>query len=151
MALHLYTDRQRVLLIDPNSRKQDLRASVLRNYEIEVHATANVAEAAPLWKSYSYDLVLLAAAENSEAALSFSAAIRENKPRQRIGLLVGPPGYIRELGGVRKKMASAVAPSPAQDESRPTGHAAPQWQETVRKLVIDWYADQSHLLGLATE
>src|SRR5271169_3543842 len=98
MAVHRYTDHQRILLIDRDIRKQNLRASILRNYEIEVHAADNIGDATSLWKSYSYDLILLAAQENSEEMMLYSAAIRQAKPRQRIALLVGPPGYIRELG-----------------------------------------------------
>jgi len=149
MAVHLYADRQRVLLIDRNVRKQNLRASILRNYEIEVHAAGNIGEATSLWKSYSYDLVLLAAQENSEDATLFSEAIRQIKPRQRIALLVGPPGYIQEVGGARQKAASVAVSLPTREEYRPiAGPAPPQWQETIRKLVTDWYADQSTLLGL---
>lgn len=150
MAVHLYADRQRILLVDRNPRKQNLRASILRNYEIEVHAAGSIGEATSLWKSYSYDLVLLAAQESSEDAMLFSEAIRRIKPRQRIALLVGPPGYLRELGGARKKAASVRVSSPVHEEARPMADLAPpQWQETIRKLVTDWYGDQSTLLGLS--
>ena len=93
--------------------------------------------------------VLLAAQENPEEALAVCAQIREIKPRQRIALLVGPPAFIRELGGKRKKAESIreVLPSPAAEiPSEPV--SAPQWQETVRRLVCDWYADQSSVLKL---
>jgi hypothetical protein len=87
--------------------------------------------------------------------MAIPAQIRAINPRQRIGLLVGPPVFVRELGGKRKKAASirGVLPSPAAEEnpSEPVSsqHASsPQWQETIRRLVSDWYVDQNALLGL---
>ena len=62
----LNQDHRRILLIDQNHIKQNLRATILRNYEIEVHTAGNSKEASALWIRYSYDLVLLAAPENSE-------------------------------------------------------------------------------------
>ena len=108
----------------------------------------------PFWTMYSYDLVLLAAHEGSDEAMTVSAQIRAIHPRQRIGLLVGPPAFVKELGGKRKKAESirGVSPSPAAEKpSEPVSapHASsPQWQETIRRLVSDWYVDQSALLGL---
>jgi CheY-like chemotaxis protein len=95
----LNQDHRRILLIDQNRTKQNLRATILRNYEIEVHTADNPREASALWTRYSYELVLLAAPEDSEEAVEVSARIRQVHPRQRIGLLVGPPVFIRDLGG----------------------------------------------------
>jgi hypothetical protein len=149
----LNNDHRRILLIDQNSTKQNLRATILRNYEIEVHTASNLTDAAALWTRHFYDLVLLAAPENSEEAVAVSAQIREIKPRQRIGLLVGPPAFVRELGGRRRKAASIrkVLPSrdaenPSEPLSSPHG-SSPQWQEMIRKLVSDWYVAPSALLG----
>jgi CheY-like chemotaxis protein len=147
-------DHRRILLIDQNRTKQNLRATILRNYEIEVHTAKSIADAASFWKTHFYDLVLLAAPENSEEAIAASAQIRGINPRQRIALLVGPPAFVRELGGKRKKAASIggflrgpVAESSSQPVSSP--HASsPQWQEMIRKLVSDWYVDQNAILGL---
>jgi CheY-like chemotaxis protein len=152
--MHLYSDHRRILLIDQNVTKQRLRATVLRKYEIEVHTASSITDASSFWKTQSYDLVLLAAPENSEDALAVSSQIRAIHPRQRIGLLVGPPAFVQELGGRRKKAASIdrvlpsrVAEGPSEPVSPP--HASsPQWQETVRRLVSNWYVDQSALLGL---
>ena len=111
-------------------------------------------DAASFWTAHFYDLVLLAAQENSEEAMAVSAQIREINPRQRIGLLVGPPAFVQELGRKRKKAQSirGVLPSPAAEKpSEPASspHApSPQWQETIRRLVSDWYVDQNALLGL---
>jgi len=68
--------------------------------------------------------------------------------------LVGPPVFVQELGGKRKKAESisAVLPSPAAEKpSEPVSspHAPSlQWQEMIQKLVSDWYVDQSALFGL---
>jgi CheY-like chemotaxis protein len=155
----LNDDHRRILLIDQNRAKQNLRATILRNYEIEVHTANSITDAGALWARHFYDLVLLAAEENSEEATAVSARIRQINPRQRIGLLVGPPAFIRELGGTRReagrrKAASVVriSPSPAASAPEPlySPHAsAPQWGEMIRKLVTDWYVDQNVVLGLA--
>jgi CheY-like chemotaxis protein len=149
----LNNDHRRILLIDQNRTKQNLRATILRNYEIEVHTASNLTDAAALWTRHFYDLVLLAAPENSEEAVAVSAQIREIKPRQRIGLLVGPPAFVRELGGRRRKAASIrkvpashEVENPGEPLSSPHG-SSPQWQEMIRKLVSDWYVAPSALLG----
>jgi response regulator RpfG family c-di-GMP phosphodiesterase len=152
--MHLHSDHRRILLIDQNTIKQNLRATILRNYEIEVHTASSITDAAFLLKTHSYDLVLLAAQENSEEAMAASAQIKAINPCQRIGLLVGPPVFVQELGGKRKKAASirAPLPSPAEENRREpvsSPHASSlQWQEIVRRLVSDWYVDQNALLGL---
>jgi len=151
---HLHCDHRRILLVDQNPTKRNLRATVLRNYEIEVHTANSILDATSFWTAHAYDLVLLAAQENSEEAIAVCAQIRAINPRQRIGLLVGPPVFVREISGKRKKAESirGALPSPAvQSLSEPVSspHASsPQWQETIRRLVSDWYVDQSALLGL---
>jgi CheY-like chemotaxis protein len=160
----LNQDHRRILLIDQNHIKQNLRATILRNYEIEVHTASNLIDAALLWTRYLYNLVLLAAPEDSDEAVAVTAQVRQVHPRQRIGLLVGPPVFIRELGGVRREPARRKANSigmvsPGRDPESPTvpvpvpqaswPHAsAPQWQEMIRRLVTDWYVGSSALVGL---
>jgi len=138
----LYSEHRRVLLIDENSRKLNLLATILRNHEVEVHSAAHLEEARSLWKNIPYDLVLLGASGNSDQATLASVQIRKSKPRQRIALLVGPPVYIRELGRPSAKLRSASAP--LADENSST----PQWPEIVQKLVSDWYVDQSARFSL---
>jgi CheY-like chemotaxis protein len=153
---HLYNDHRRILLIDQNTTTQNLRATILRNREIEVHTASSVAEAAALSQKYIYDLVLLAARENSEQAAALCTQLRAIRPRQRIGLLVGPPVFVRELGGVRKDATrrevssiSEIPPSRSLEGSSevigsPVG-SSPQWQEMIRKLVSNWYVDHGAL------
>ena len=151
---HRNHDHRRILLIDQNGTKQELRATILRNYEIEVHTASTITEAAARWRTYSYDLVLVAAQEKSEEALAVTAQIRGIKPGQRIGLLVGPPTFVQELGGRRRKAASAVKTSPSRaTEDSNVGVSAlnstpPQWQEMISKLVSNWYVDQNVFLRL---
>ena len=81
--------------------------------------------------------------------------VRAINPRQRIGLLVGPPAFVQELGGKRKKVESvrAALPSAAEEnlsELVPSPHvSSPQWQEMIHRLVSDWYVHQNALLGLS--
>ena len=147
-------DHRRILLIDGNRTKQELRATILRNYEIEVHTATTIREAATRWTTWSYDLVLVAAQEESEEALAVSAQIRGIKPGQRIGLLVGPPRFVQELGGRRRKAAStaktfqirAVENSGVTVSAPETSPA--QWQVMISKLVSNWYMTQNAFLRL---
>jgi CheY-like chemotaxis protein len=141
-------DHRKILLIDRNIARQNLRATALRNYEIEVHTASSVTDAALFWTTYSYDLVLLAAQENSEEAIAVSAQIRAINPRQRIGLLIGPPTFVQELGGGRRKAVSIRLSLPSHAAENPDEPvSSPQWQEIVRTLVSNWYIDQNVLLG----
>jgi response regulator RpfG family c-di-GMP phosphodiesterase len=135
----LYNERRRILLIDEDSRKLTLRANVLRNLEVEVHLARGLEEARSLWKNIPYDLVLLAAAENSEQATLVSLQIRKSRPRQRIALLVGPPAYIREIG---RPSTKALHVSPVPQATMIQGLSGPQWPEIVQKVVSDWFVDQ---------
>jgi CheY-like chemotaxis protein len=161
--IHLYNDRRKILLIDQNRIKQKVRATILRNYEIEVHTANSVAEAASLSTKHAYDLVLLAAQADSEEAAALSAQIRASRPRQRIGLLVGPPAFIRELRvgrqAARRKVVSIQdSTSRAVETSSPLSssphvsspQSSPQWQEMIRKLLSDWYVDRNAVLGSAS-
>jgi len=153
---HLNDGHRRILLIDQNRTKQNLRATILRNYEIEVHTADRLDDAGPLCARHFYDLVLLAAPENSEEIAAISARIRQINPRQRIGLLVGPPAFVQELGGTRKKAASirriptTYAAETSRDPVSSSCASSPQWQEMIRKLVSDWYVDHNSLFGLAS-
>ena len=138
----LFSERRRVLLIDENSRRLNLLATILRNHEVEVHPASRLEEAKSLWKNIPYDLVLLAAPENSERAALASVQIRNSKPRQRIALLVGPPVYIREIGRPAGKPRPVRRSTPRETLSRP------QWPEIVQKVVSDWYVDQSARFAL---
>jgi hypothetical protein len=144
--MHLYNDRRTVLLIDQDTRKQRLRATVLRGFEVEVHSAGDMERAESLWKTGSYDLILVAAEENADESYLLSARIRMAKPDQRIALLVGPPAYIRELPGAAKP---ARHPSEARNNGKvPLPPPVPgldgvmpaQWQHTIQKVVADWYS-----------
>jgi len=140
----LYSERRsRVLLIDENSRKLNLLATILRNREVEVHSASRLEDAQSLWKNIPYDLVLLAVPENSEQAALASVRIRKSKPRQRIALLVGPPAYIREIGRPSARTHSTQPPlASAKSPSRP------QWPEIIQRVVGDWYVDRSARFAL---
>jgi response regulator RpfG family c-di-GMP phosphodiesterase len=95
-------DQRKVLLIDRDFMKQQLRAIALRNCEIEVHTASNIEDAGRLWTVHSYDLILLAAQENSEEAAALCSELKKSKTKQRIALLVGAPQYVREVGRKRR-------------------------------------------------
>jgi len=140
---YLYKDERRILLIDADVRKRNLRTAVLRSHEFEVHTAASLTEATPFWKTIPYDLVLLANPQHADSA-ALITQIRDNKPSQRIGLLVGPPSYIQEVARISAKTTPAqrrrigsIPPAPVE------GPAAAQWQKTVCTLVSHWCAGQA--------
>lgn len=67
----------RVLLIDSDVLKQQLRALAFRNCEIEVHTACSIAEAERLVRVHAYDLVLLAAQEESYEATLLCAELKK--------------------------------------------------------------------------
>jgi len=146
---YLYADHQRILLIDPNQRKQALRSSILRNYEIKVDAASDMGEAMSLWRTHAYDLVLFDGQQGFEEVTMLSTEMRRIKPKQRIALLVGPPAYIRELGKSKPQPASldfsdaATAPT-----TPPADGSTAQWQATVHRLVTHWYSAHASLLKM---
>lgn len=108
------SDQRRILLIDRDSRMQQLRASALRNHEIEVHIASDVNDAGRFFTTCPYDLILLAAEENSQEAALICEQLAKCRPRQRIAILVGAPHYVRELG--RKRRGAR----PGQPTDRPS-------------------------------
>jgi response regulator RpfG family c-di-GMP phosphodiesterase len=128
---HSKRDSRRVLVIDRNSVKLNLRATILRNYEVEVHTASSLEAAGDLWSTNFYDLIMVEARENPQAAETVSDQIRRLNPRQRVALLVGAPSYVREVALVPAKVVEK-----AQD--RPTGPSPTfpsQWEQTVQLLL----------------
>jgi response regulator RpfG family c-di-GMP phosphodiesterase len=129
-------DQRKVLLIDHNSQRQQLRAVALRNCEVEVHTAFNINEAARLARAHVFDLVLLAAEEDSLETHLLCAELKKGKSR-RIALLVGAPHYVQELGPRRKDDASPEKHLPL---SITIGTTAPQ--------PTQWHVMMEHLLAV---
>jgi ActR/RegA family two-component response regulator len=83
-----------VLLVDSDQKLGELRARRLRTYGILVNTASSIREARVHLKMNSFDLVLLAPRENSEAAIVFRREIRQQDPKQKVAFLVGPPRYL---------------------------------------------------------
>lgn len=126
-------ERPRILLIDHNSLKQQIRAAIFRNCEVEVHTASNLTDAGQLWTRCNYDLVLFAAEEHSEEATALCEELRKSRPKQRIALLVGAPQYVREVGRKRKE-TPVVEPRPTLLISAPQTPGS-QWQGTADRLL----------------
>lgn len=123
-------DQRRVLLIDRDSIKQKLRAAALRNCEVEVHTARDAADAGRLCRAHAYDLVLIAAEENSEEVAALCSELKKSKPEQRIALLVGAPHYVREVGPKRTE----TQPSPRLVIGT-TQTQATQWHVMMERLL----------------
>lgn len=128
-------DRRKVLLIDRDSLKQHLRAVALRNCEVEVHTASNINDASRLWTKYSYDLVLLAAEENSEEAALVCDELRKSKRRQRIALLVGAPQYVREVSSKRTASQFADTLSTPRLVFNATQAQPTRWRVMIERLL----------------
>jgi DNA-binding NtrC family response regulator len=128
-------DQRRVLLIDSDSARQRLRAIALRYCEVEVHTASDVSDAARLWTRCSYDLVLLAAEENSEQAVLLCDEAKKRKLRQRVALLVGAPQYVQEMGGKRTDSQTArIALAPRLLTGAPPAQPT-QWRIMMERVL----------------
>ena len=128
-------DHRRVLLIDHDTRRQQLRAAALRNCEVEVHPASSVDDASRLCARRTFDLVLLAADEDSEEMTLLSNELKKNRPHQRVALLVGAPHYIREVGRrheMREATGKRLAPPLAISG---TGSPRSQWQVMLERML----------------
>jgi len=115
-------DQRKVLLIDGDSFKQQIRAVALRRSEVEVHTTSNIGDAGRLCRQNSYDLVLLAAEADSEQATRLCQEVEKIRPQQRIALLVGAPDYVREVSRKRPRTRPSrprLVTRPAMDSRAP--------------------------------
>lgn len=87
-----------VLVIDRNPLKQQLRATVFRNCEIDVHTVSNLSDALRLCRIQRFDMIFLAPDHASAEASLVCDELRKVSPRQRVAMFIGPPRYVRELG-----------------------------------------------------
>ncbi|MGA8150858.1 MAG: hypothetical protein WB952_07905 [Terriglobales bacterium] len=144
----LYKEVRRILLIDADLRKRNLRTAVFRGHEFEVHTAASLTEAVPLWKTILYDLILMADPEHTGCA-AWIKEIRDDRPSQRIGLLVGPPSYIQEVTRIPAKTKLARAKRAVSTPLTPVEvPAANQWQKTIYALLNDWRTTQAAVFKL---
>lgn len=110
---------KQVLLIDCCQATREVRASVLRSHQIEVHAAEDFSAARLHWQPNVYDLVMLDVRRYHPAeALEFYEQVKGASPRQRFAFLVGPPVYL-----------SLTWPEELAAERRPQ-----QWTEMVRRF-----------------
>ena len=88
-------DDKKVLLIDSCQATSRVRASVLRNHGVEVHAAEEISAARFLWQPNIYNLVMLDVRRYSPGeTLEFYEQIKQASPRERVAFLVGPPTYL---------------------------------------------------------
>jgi len=113
-------DGKKVLLVDHNQATRDVRAEVLRDSGVTVHAVEDFPAARVLWEPNFYNLILLNLFRHSPGeAFQFYAQIKDASPRERFAFLVGPPVYL----SLTWPEAMAV------DD---TSHG--QWGETVKRI-----------------
>jgi len=144
---YLYKEGKRILLIDADTRKRNLRTAVFRNHEFEVHTAASLTELAPFRRTISYDLVLLADPSHPDSA-GWITQIRQHKPGQRIGLLVGPPNFIREVSRLAARTKLVQARPTVATEAMLDDSAASQWQTIIYALVRDWCTTKTAAFNL---
>ena len=114
-------DGKKVLLVDANQATRDVRAKVLRDHGVMVHAVEDLSGARVLWQPNFYDLILLNLCRHSPGeAFQFYEQVKGASPRERFAFLVGPPVYL-----------SLTWPEgiPVDDVS------GGQWDEMVKRVV----------------
>jgi DNA-binding NtrC family response regulator len=113
--------QRRILLIDRCQATREVRAAVLRERGVEVHAVEDLSGARFLWHPNVYDLVMLDVRRYSPGdALEFCEQLKDRSPQQRIVFLVGAPTYL-----------SLTWPGEVIAEDASSG----QWGETVRQFL----------------
>jgi CheY-like chemotaxis protein len=74
-------DGKKVLLIDANQATRDVRAEVLRDHGLMVHAVEDLSGARVLWQSNFYDLILLNLRRHSPGeAFQFYEQVKDASP-----------------------------------------------------------------------
>ena len=81
------TRRGSILLVDDDSRRRSLRASMLSTHGYEVDSVSNAAEARLRWDATRPDLVLLAWSRFRAGMLEFLEKIKRASPRQRVAFV----------------------------------------------------------------
>jgi hypothetical protein len=88
-------DGKKVLLVDANQATRDVRAEVLRDHGVMVHAVEDFSGARVLWQPNFYDLILLNLRRHSPGeAFQFYEQVKDASPRERFAFLLGPPVYL---------------------------------------------------------
>lgn len=114
-------DGKKVLLIDPYQPTRDVRASVLRNHNIELDVADSLQAARCLWRPKLYDWILLDVRGYLPGeARAFYEEIRDAGPRQHVAFFVGPPTYL-----------SLTWPGEVIAENDSSG----QWGEMVKRFL----------------
>jgi hypothetical protein len=78
---------------------------------------------------------LLAAQEDPVEVEMLCTELKQRRPRQRIALLVGAPGYVREIGGERKGVGHADRDSTPRSMIGPTRLQLTQWHAMMERLL----------------
>ncbi len=111
---------RKMLLVGRHDPEEDLRATFLREYGVQVDVASSIAEAQGLWRPKAYLWVLVDVRKHLPGeVVDFCEEIRKEWSEQKIAYLVGPPEYI----AFTWPEEGAVKP----EESR-------QWDETVAAL-----------------
>jgi CheY-like chemotaxis protein len=100
-----------ILLLDANSRRGELRAAHLRETGAEVRYARSNEDAFFLLQESRYDLVLVEMRNNIAVGQHFCAAVRLDKPGQRIAFYVDGPKCISWL-----PPDVTAAPAPVQPQ-----------------------------------
>lgn len=124
-----------VLLIDTQGTQRQLRATVFRNREIDVHVAESLADALTLCGTKRYDMVLLPGRQSHEEHNWMCDALWKVTPRQRIAIFVGPPDYVRELVGDPHAQQGRRTRSVTQLRIVRSQPLQPDWGAFIRRLL----------------
>jgi CheY-like chemotaxis protein len=83
-----------VLLVDVHQQSRNLRAEMMRNLGATVDCASSATSAIARFALRLYRLVLIDLGEDHEGAEQLALDIRQIRPKQLIGFLIGGPTYI---------------------------------------------------------
>lgn len=124
-----------VLLIDTQAAQRQLRATVFRNCEIDVHVAESLADALTLCGTKHYDMVLLPGRQSHAEHNWMCDALWKVTPRQRIAIFVGPPHYVREMVGDPQAQQGRRTRSVTQWRIVRSQPLQPDWGAFIRRLL----------------
>jgi CheY-like chemotaxis protein len=87
-------EKKRLLLVDADAGQSALRVRIMGKVGIKVDCASDTSAARVLWRSNSYQLVLIDLRHDARKAAEFCAEIKTDSPRQEVQFLVGKPGYL---------------------------------------------------------
>jgi CheY-like chemotaxis protein len=111
---------QRILLLDCDNRRREVRAEALMERGVFVDRAAETAVARTLWKSGAYDLVLIDLRGADADCAAFIAWVQDECSHQKFGFYVTQRPYITASAAACRRSMHQLALRSAATDHHPT-------------------------------